>query len=260
MLLDGKVALVTGAASGIGRAIALLLAREGARVAALDIHSDRLTEVVATIRQDGGNALPVRCDVTQPAALEAAINGAAAQWGRLDIVCANAGINGVWAPIEELTLAEWERTLQINLTGTFLTIKYAVPHLKATRGSVVVTSSVNGTRLFSATGASAYAVSKGGQAILTKMLALELAPSGVRVNAVCPGYTDTNIAESTEQRHLEQIRLPHGDGRVIIPLDRVENQPAPPEQIAQVVLFLVSPAAAHVTGTEVWVDGALSLL
>jgi NAD(P)-dependent dehydrogenase (short-subunit alcohol dehydrogenase family) len=258
MQLEGKVALVTGAASGIGKAIALLLAQEGARVAALDIHEARLAEVAATIRQAGGTALPIRCDVAEAAALESAIEHVVAEWGRLDIVCANAGINGVWAPIEELTLAEWERTLRINLTGTFLTIKYAVPHLKATRGAVVVTSSVNGTRTFRATGASAYSVSKGGQAILTKMLALELAPSGVRINAVCPGYTDTNIAESTEQRHLEQFR-PAGDPPpVFIPLSG--TQPAPPEQIAQVVLFLVSPAAEHVTGTEVWVDGAISLL
>lgn len=259
MLLEGKVALITGAASGIGRAIALLLAREGARVAALDLHTERLAEVVAAIRREGGEAVPVRCDVAQADALEEAINQAAAQWGRLDIVCANAGINGVWAPIEELTLAEWERTLRINLTGTFLTIKYAVPHLKATRGAIVVTSSVNGTRSFRATGASAYSVSKGGQAILTKMLALELAPSGVRVNAICPGYTATNIGENTEQRNLEQFR-PAGDPPpVYIPLTG-DDQPAPPEQIAQVVLFLASPAASHVTGTEVWVDGALSLL
>jgi NAD(P)-dependent dehydrogenase (short-subunit alcohol dehydrogenase family) len=258
MLLEGKVALVTGAASGIGKAIARLLAREGARVAALDIHEARLAEVVATIQREGGTALPVRCDVAQAAALAAAMDGIIAEWGRLDIVCANAGINGVWAPIEELTPAEWDRTLRINLTGTFLTIKYAVPHLKATRGAVVVTSSVNGTRRFSSSGASAYAVSKGGQAILTKMLALELAPSGVRVNAVCPGYTETNISESTEQRHLERIRPAGAPPIGTIPL--TGDQPAPPEQIAAVVLFLVSPAAAHVTGTEVWVDGALSLL
>jgi NAD(P)-dependent dehydrogenase (short-subunit alcohol dehydrogenase family) len=259
MLLEGKVALVTGAASGIGKAIAQLLAREGARVAALDIHEARLAEVVATIQREGGTALPVRCDVAQAAELAAAIDGIIAEWGRLDIVCANAGINGVWAPIEELTPAEWDRTLRINLTGTFLTIKYAVPHLKATRGAVVVTSSVNGTRRFSSRGASAYAVSKGGQAILTKMLALELAPSGVRVNAVCPGYTDTNISESTEQRHLERIRPAAGPPALIIPLTG-GDQPAPPEQIAAVVLFLVSPAAEHMTGTEVWVDGAFSLL
>jgi NAD(P)-dependent dehydrogenase (short-subunit alcohol dehydrogenase family) len=257
MLLEGKVALITGAASGIGRAIALCLAREGARVVLLDIHAARLAEVTEAVRGDGGTALPLRCDIAQAAALEEAINQAAAQWGRLDIVCANAGINGVWAPIEDLTLAEWDRTLRINLTGTFLTIKYAVPHLKATRGAVIVTSSVNGTRSFSATGASAYAVSKGGQAILTKMLALELAPSGVRVNAVCPGYTETNIAESTEQRNLAQFRPPGEPLPVTIPL--TGEQPAHPEQIARVVLFLASPAADHVTGTEIWVDGALSL-
>ena len=258
MVLEGKVALVTGAASGIGQAIAECLAREGARVAAFDIHEERLAEVVATIRREGGAALPLHGDVTQAAALAAAMDQIIAAWGRLDIVCANAGINGVWAPIEELTPAEWDRTLQVNLTGTFLTIKYAVPHLKATRGAVVVTSSVNGTRRFSSTGASAYAVSKGGQAILTKMLALELAPSGVRVNAVCPGYTDTNIGESTEQRHLERIRPAGWPSAVAIPL--TGDQPAPPAQIAAVVLLLVSPAAEHVTGTEVWVDGALSLL
>lgn len=261
MGLEGKVALVTGAASGIGRATALLLVQEGARVAVLDTHEARLQELAAEIREMGGAVLPLVGDVSEEEGVQAAVARTVAEWGRLDIVCANAGINGVWAPIEELTLDEWNRTLAINLTGTFLTIKYAVPHLKRTRGAVVVTSSVNGTRTFGSSGATAYSASKAGQAVVAKMLALELAPHGVRVNTVCPGWTTTNLGENTEQRHLEQIRRAIGtaaDPVPVVPL--TGGRPASPEQIAQVIVFLASPAAGHVTGSEIWVDGAESLL
>jgi NAD(P)-dependent dehydrogenase (short-subunit alcohol dehydrogenase family) len=256
MQLADKVALVTGAASGIGRATALLLAQEGARVAALDTHASRLHELTAAIRESGGAVLPLVGDVSQEEAVQAAVARIVAEWDRLDIVCANAGINGVWAPIEELTLDEWNRTLAINLTGTFLTIKHAVPHLKRTRGAVVVTASINGTRTFSTAGATAYSASKAGQAAVAKMLALELAPHGVRVNTVCPGWTATNLGENTEQRHLEQIRP--AAPAPMVPL--TGGPPATPEQIARVIVFLASPAASHITGSELWVDGAQSLL
>jgi NAD(P)-dependent dehydrogenase (short-subunit alcohol dehydrogenase family) len=173
-------------------------------------------------------------------------------------VVANAGINGVWAPLEDLTLEEWERTLTINLTGTFLTVKHAVPYLKQQGGSVIVVSSVNGTRIFSNTGATAYSCSKAGQVAFTKMVALELAKYGIRVNAVCPGWVESELEDNTERRNLEGIRVPilYPEGR--IPL--TGGRPGTSEQVAQLVLFLASDASSHITGTEVWIDGAESLL
>jgi NAD(P)-dependent dehydrogenase (short-subunit alcohol dehydrogenase family) len=178
-------------------------------------------------------------------------------WGRIDIVFANAGINGVWAPLEELTPEDWDQTLGINLKGTFLTVKYAVPHLKKRGGSVIVTASVNGTRIFSNTGATAYSSSKAGQVAFTKMVALELAPDKVRVNVICPGAIETNIDESTEKRDLDAVRIPVEYPEGAHPL---EDRPGTADQVAQLVLFLASDASSHITGTEIWIDGAESLL
>ena len=177
---------------------------------------------------------------------------------KLDIVFANAGINGVWAPLEELTLEEWTRTMTINLTGTFVTIKAALPYLKKEgAGSIIVTSSVNGTRIFSNSGASAYSTSKAGQVALVKMLAVELAPANIRVNVICPGATESNIDASTQKRDVEQIKIPVEYPKGAIPL---RGKPARAEQVAEVVLFLASDASAYVTGTEVWEDAGVSLV
>jgi NAD(P)-dependent dehydrogenase (short-subunit alcohol dehydrogenase family) len=258
MHLDGKVALVTGAGSGIGEAAARLLAAHGARIAALGRSDDELNAVVKEIEQQGGEAIPLVADISDVAAVQAAIAGVERQWGRLDIVFANAGINGVWAPIEELTPEEWDKTIRINLTGTFLTIKYAVPLLKRQGGSVIVTASVNGTRIFSNTGATAYSTSKAGQVAMTKMLALELAQDKVRVNVICPGAIETNIDENTEQRDLEKVQIPVEFPESSQPL--TGGSPGRSEQVAELVLFLASDASSHITGTEIWIDGAESLL
>ena len=258
MHLDGKVALVTGAGSGIGEAAAKLLAQHGARIAALGRSDDELKDVVAEIKRGGGEAVPVVADIGDVAAMQAAIRQIEQQWGRLDIVFANAGINGVWAPIEELSPEEWDKTIRINLTGTFLTIKYAVPLLKRQGGSVIVTASVNGTRIFSNTGATAYSTSKAGQVALTKMLALELAQDKVRVNVICPGAIETNIDENTERRDLEKVQIPVEFPESNQPL--TGGSPGRAEQVAELVLFLASDASSHITGTEIWIDGAESLL
>ncbi|MBD2100660.1 SDR family NAD(P)-dependent oxidoreductase [Leptolyngbya sp. FACHB-261] len=258
MQLQDKVALVTGAGSGIGEATARLFAKEGAKVAALGRDEDELKPVVSEIQQAQGEAIPVTADISQPDQMQKAIQQIVDKWGRIDIVFANAGINGVWAPLEELEPEEWDKTLGINLKGTFLTVKYAVPYLKKQGGSVIVTSSVNGTRMFSNTGATAYACSKAAQVAFTKMTALELAKHRVRVNVICPGAIETEINQSTERRDLEEIKEPVEYPEGEIPL--TDGQSGSSEQVAQLVLFLASDAASHITGSEMWIDGGQSLL
>jgi NAD(P)-dependent dehydrogenase (short-subunit alcohol dehydrogenase family) len=258
MQLKEKVALITGAGSGIGKATALLFAQEGAKVAALGRTKEELAETVAEIREKGGEALALVADISHAEEMQHAIEEIVETWHRLDIVFANAGINGVWAPLEELAPEEWEKTISVNLTGTFLTVKYAVPHLKKQGGSIIVTSSVNGTRTFSNTGATAYSTTKAGQVAFTKMIALELAKDRVRANVICPGAITTSIEESTEQRDLEAVREPVEYPEGNIPL--THGEPGSAEQVAQLVLFLASDASSHITGTEMWIDGGSSLL
>ncbi len=259
MQLSGRVAFVTGAGSGIGKAAAKRLSCEGARIGALDHTEDALRETIAEIKREGGEAIPLVADISNPDEMQRAVKKLADQWQRIDIVFANAGINGLWAPIEELTAEEWDKTLNTNLKGTFLTVKYAVPYLKKQGGSVIITSSVNGTRVFSNTGATAYSTSKAGQVAFAKMIALELAKHRIRVNVVCPGAISTNIEESTEKsEHLDQVKepaiYPQGD----IPL--TDGKPGKPEDVANLVLFLASDASRLISGTELWIDGAGSLL
>jgi NAD(P)-dependent dehydrogenase (short-subunit alcohol dehydrogenase family) len=257
MELEGRVALVTGAGEGIGRAAALLLAKEGARIGALGRTREDLEAVVGEIRAAGGEGTVLVADISDPEKMRAAVQKLAKKFGRIDVVFANAGINGVWAPLEELKPEEWDHTLDINLKGTFLTVKYAAPHLKKRGGSVIVTSSVNGTRIFSNTGATAYSCSKAAQVAFVKMVALELAPDRVRVNVICPGAIETEIDENTEKRDLEKVRTP-----VEFPEGRypLEGRPGTAEQVARLVLFLASDASSHITGTEIWIDGGESLL
>lgn len=258
MQLEGRVALVTGAGSGIGKGAALLLGRAGARVACLGRTASQLHEVAAEIQAAGGEARVLVADVAQPEPMQAAIRTAGDTWGRLDIVVANAGINGVWAALEEITPEDWDQTLDINLKGTFLTVKYALPYLKRQGGSVIVVSSVNGTRMFSNTGATAYACSKAAQVAFAKMVALELAPYKVRVNCICPGWIATEIRDNTELRGIEAIRYPVEFPAGKVPL--THGGAGTIEQVAQLILFLASDTSNHITGTEMWIDGAQSLL
>jgi NAD(P)-dependent dehydrogenase (short-subunit alcohol dehydrogenase family) len=256
--LSGKVALITGAGSGIGQASAILLARQGAVVGLLGRTESELREVERRIQSGGGGSLVLTADVSKESEVEGAIERLVQSTGRLDVVFANAGVNGVWAPIEELEPEEWRRTLDINLTGTFLTIKFSAPHLKRHGGSVIVCASVNGTRMFSNTGASAYACSKAAQVALVKMLAVELGRHKVRVNVICPGAIATEIQDNTEQRDVEHLKQPARYPEGTIPL--TGKEPGTARQVADVVFFLASQRSSHVNGTEIWVDGGQSLV
>jgi NAD(P)-dependent dehydrogenase (short-subunit alcohol dehydrogenase family) len=257
--LHGKVALITGGGSGIGKATAKLMAREGAMVAIVGRTQEKLDQTVSELHQAGGEGLAIAADISHPQDMQQVMDKIMHQWGRLDIVFAHAGINGVWAPLEDLDPEEWQKTLNINLLGTFLTVKYAVPHLKQQGGgSIIITSSVNGTRMFSNTGATAYMCSKAGQIAFMKAIALELGPCGIRVNAICPGRVETDINQTTEARNIEdlgkQVDFPEGK----IPL--TNGQPGTPAEVAELVLFLASDAARFISGTEIWIDGAESLV
>ncbi|GAB4193614.1 MAG: SDR family NAD(P)-dependent oxidoreductase [Coleofasciculaceae cyanobacterium] len=258
MQLAGKVALITGAGSGIGKATTLLFAREGAKVAALGRTEEELKETISQIQNAGGEGMPVIADISQPDRMQQAMQQVMNRWGRLEIVFANAGINGVWAPLEELDPEEWNKTINVNLTGTYLTVKYAVPYLKKQGGSVIITSSVNGTRMFSNTGATAYACTKAAQVAFAKMVALELAKDRIRVNVICPGAIETDIESSTDRQDLEEVKEPVEFPEGEIPL--TDGKPGTSEQVVQLVLFLASDASSHITGTEIWIDGGQSLL
>src|SRR5919112_5575090 len=209
MELQGKVALVTGAGSGIGKATALLFAREGAMVGVLSHTADEIRKVAEEIERAGGRAIALVADVADEGQMRKAVADLVQAHGRLDIVFANAGINGVWAPIDELQPEEWDRTINTNLRGTYLTLHYTVPHLKAAgAGSIIITSSINGTRTFSSAGATAYSCTKAAQLAMTQMLALELAKHRIRVNVICPGAIETEIQENTAKRHTEAADVP----------------------------------------------------
>lgn len=257
MAFDGKVALITGAGSGIGRAAALLLGEDGARIAAISRTEEDLQETIRMVEGRGGEGAVFLADVSDAERMQVVTEDVVARWGRIDVVFANAGVNGVWAPIEELSVEEWDQTIDINLKGTFLTVKYAVPYLKKQGGSIIITASINGTRVFSNTGATAYASSKAAQVAFTKMMALELAEHRVRVNVICPGAIETDIESNTEHRDIERLGVPVEFPKGWHPL---RGEPGTSMQVAQLVRFLASDAADHITGTELWIDGGESLI
>jgi NAD(P)-dependent dehydrogenase (short-subunit alcohol dehydrogenase family) len=249
-LLEGKVAIVTGAASGIGRATACLLAQEGAAVAVADITPRGGRETVQLIEEADGRATFVPVDVTDAKQLAAMVETTRRTYGGLDILHANAGVPGPDKPLVEWSRQEWDQVVSVNLTGVFLTCRAAVP-VVAERGggSIIITASAAGIQATPFT--CAYNATKAGVISLTQTLALECAPLGIRVNAIAPGEVDTPMG-------LEAL---HGDRRLLdaylrlIPLKRI----AQAEEIARAVLYLASDAASYVTGITLPVDGGIML-
>jgi NAD(P)-dependent dehydrogenase (short-subunit alcohol dehydrogenase family) len=249
---------VTGGGSGIGAATCRRFAREGAAVAVVDMRPEPAVAVAAEIEAAGGKAVALTADVGDEGAVAAAVGETVAQFGALNVVFANAGINGMQCPIEEMTLEEWRATIDTNLTGTFLTVKHSIPHLRdAGGGAIVITASVNGNRLFSAPGYAAYSTSKAGQTAFGRMAAIELARWDIRVNTIIPGSVRTNIQERTYQRNLDKVRWETKMPERWPPL---YGRPAAADEVADLVLFLVSDESRYVTGTEVVVDAGMTLL
>jgi NAD(P)-dependent dehydrogenase (short-subunit alcohol dehydrogenase family) len=256
--VEGKIAIVTGGASGIGRGCALRLAEEGARVAVTDIQEEAGASVVAEIEAAGGQALYLRHDVTQESEWVEIIQRVADYFGGLDILVNNAGI-GLLGPVTEFALEDWRRQNAVNLDGVFLGTKHAIPVMRETGGgSIINMSSVAG--LQGAPGFSGYCASKGGVRLFTKAVALECAPAKIRVNSVHPGVIDTPIWASVA---TEELAMSAGDAATPDP-KAIAAQLVPsgevgyPRDIADGVVYLASDESRYVTGAELVIDAGIT--
>ena len=248
-----KVALITGASSGIGRATAEAFAAQGARLVVAARRQDELDSLVATIEAQGGQATAIRADVSVASDVERMVGHAIASFGRLDYAVNNAGIEGRFAPITELTEADWDQVIGINLKGVFLCMQHQARAMLAAGhgGAIVNVGSVN-SFLGVATG-SVYCTSKHGLIGLTTSVSAELASQGIRVNLVCPGLIDTPMHR--------RLRGEFGDAlfdQGVLPSVHLRRA-GRPEEIAQSILFLCSDAASYITGTTLTPDGGLTL-
>jgi NAD(P)-dependent dehydrogenase (short-subunit alcohol dehydrogenase family) len=241
---EDKIALVTGAASGIGRATAARLASEGAAVACVDVSAGPLDETVAQIAADGGRALALVCDVSDREAVFDTVRRAVEHFGRLDVLCNVAGILRA-DHTHELALDDWNRILAVNLTGTFLMCQAALPHLLATKGNIVNTSST--AALGSHPWMAAYAASKGAILSFTRVLAIEYVKQGLRANAICPGGIATPLHG--------QFQLPSGASGELLKGAIPFVPYAGPDKAAAAIAYLASDEASYVNGEELRVDG-----
>lgn len=249
--LAGKVAVVTGAASGIGRASAERFAAEGARVVVADLDESGADKTAAVIAQNGGEATPVRCDVTRADDARAMVEAAVGRYGGLDILFNNAGFTNPPHPIEETTEEEMDRALTVNVKGVFLCSQAAIPAMRERGGSIVVTASIMGER--TRPGFTAYASSKAAAIHLARTLAMELAGDNIRVNCLAPVATDTPMLDTfIGDRDPEEGRSAFIS---TIPLGRL----ATPQDVASAALYLASDEAAYITGTVLPVDGGRSI-
>ncbi len=244
--LDGKVALITGAGSGIGRASALVFAREGAKVAVADIVVEGGEETVRMVKEAGGEAFFIKVDVSNAAEVEAMVNTVVDTYGRIDCAYNNAGIEGRLASTDEYPEDVFDKVIDINLTGVWLCMKYELPHMLKQGGGAIV-NTASGAGLIGVAGMSAYVASKHGVVGLTKTAALEYAKSGIRVNSVCPGLIQTPMVERIT---ADQPQL----GEALVAAEPV-GRTGKPEEIAESVVWMCSDAASFVTGHAMSVDG-----
>jgi len=237
-----KVAIVTGGASGIGRATAVAFAAEGAKVVVADMQD--AAETIALVKKAGGEGIYVKCDVSHENDVKILVEKTIQIYGRLDFGVNNAGVEGVQVPIQDLSENDWDRTININLKGIWLCMKHEIPYLlKQGKGAIVNTASIAGVVGFP--NMAAYVASKHGVAGLTKVAALELAKTGVRVNAICPGVIHTPMVDRALSPDMEKVY------NAMIPMGRMGK----PEEMADTILYLCSDSASYVTGQAMIADG-----
>jgi len=241
---EGKAVLVTGAAAGIGRATALRIAAEGARVACADVDLAGAQEAAAAIRMAKGSAWAIACDVSDADACAEAVTRSARELGRLDALCYIAGI-GMQGHATELATEQWNRVIGINLSGTFFMCRAAIPHLLETRGNIVNMASAAG--LVGVAYSAGYCASKGGVVLLTRALAVEFALRGLRVNCVCPGGVDTALTRG--------VRFPADAEPRLLGRMMLAPRIAKPEDVASAIAYLASDEACYVNGAALAIDG-----
>lgn len=242
MRLKDKVAIITGGTFGIGEATAYLFAKEGAKVVIAARNKEKGARVVQKIKENGGEAMFVRTDVSVEEDIINLMNETVKEYGKIDILFANAGV-GDMGDVEDVTLEDWNRTISVDLTGLFLSNKYAIAEMRKTGGgSIINCASILGH--VGQPSVSAYAAAKGGVVNLTRSLAVENAKYNIRVNAVCPGYIETDILSGLTDEMLEHLKSLHPVGRL-----------GKPEEVAYPVLFLASDESSFVTGANLLVDG-----
>lgn len=254
MRFEGKTAVVTGAGSGMGRAMAQAFRREGARVVALDVRGDAAERTIAELPGDTGadGSFALAVDVSDAAAVDAAVETAIERTGGIDVLCSNAGVLDGYAPAHETSVEQWQQVLAVNLTGPFLLARRIAPHM-AERGGGAIVNTASISSFVAGGGGAAYTASKHGVLGLTRQLAFDYGRSGVRVNAICPGAVATEMTAS--------LRVPseanaHVDAQIAgTPAGRW----AEPEEIANLALYLASDAASFIHGTPVLIDGGWTL-
>ena len=251
--LEGKVAVITGAGAGIGRASALLFAREGAAVMIADLESEAGEETVAQIRREGGVAASVQVDVSESVDVERMVRTTVESFGRIDVLFNNAGVNFP-ATVVDITEEAWQRSLDVNLKGVMLGCRHAIPEmLKTGGGSIINTASMLG--LVASPRQAPYSAAKGAVVMLTRQVAIDYAQQNIRVNCLCPSEVNTEM----NRRFIEQSPNPRAELRRVlarIPLDRM----AEPEEIASAALFLASDDSSYITGVALPVDGGLTAM
>jgi NAD(P)-dependent dehydrogenase (short-subunit alcohol dehydrogenase family) len=253
-MTDGAppVALVTGAGTGIGRATAIRLAEDGHVLALAGRRPAPLEEVAKEIRAGGGTAMPVPADVSTPEGAEQVVGATLAAHSRLDVLVCNHGV-GNSLPVGDDTPEGWEHTMRINLTGPFLLARAALPHLLEQQGSVVTVSSTNGW--LAGPGWASYCTSKAGLIMLTRCLANDYGPRGLRANCVCPGWVRTPMGDDDMEVVRDAWDVSTDDAYWLCTRDTPLRRPAAPEEISEVIAFLASPRAAYVSGAVIPVDG-----